>query len=193
MATTVCATEGGVHTLRFRAHIFLTVSLRDVQTSRRRMAQGVCSAPCHISPSHPLHSHFIRRPRCSRTVTSRPHSRLNKPLFRKFLMVVLLFREEAKKACLGKPLQDRERRKIRFCDQRWRVDVKERKVDGTVFGVILFRLTVNSVLMNEILENTLNEELNKLFLVNIQLRENKTSQSTTWRPNIWSEEIQNMH
>ena len=33
-----------------------TVSLRDVQTSRTRMAQGVCSAHV-ISPSHPLHSH----------------------------------------------------------------------------------------------------------------------------------------
>ena len=32
-----------------------------------------------------------------------------KPLFRTFLMVILLFREKAKKACLGKPLQDREK------------------------------------------------------------------------------------
>ena len=43
---------------------------------------------------------------------------------------------------------------------RWR-----RKVDGTVSGVILFRLTENSVLMNEISEKTWNEEPNKLFLV----------------------------
>ena len=50
----------------------------------------------------------------------------------------------------------------------------QRKVDGTALGVILFRLTVNSILMNAISENTLNEELNKLFLVKIQLRENKT-------------------
>ena len=32
-----------------------------------------------------------------------------KPLFRTFLRVTLLFREEAKKACLTKPLQDREK------------------------------------------------------------------------------------
>ena len=41
-------------------------------------------------------------------------------------------------------------------------------------GVILFRLTENSILMNDISENTLNEELNKLFLVKIQFRENYT-------------------
>ena len=39
------------------------------------------------------------------------------------------------------------------------------KVDGTVLGGILFILTENSLLMNEISEDTLNEELNKLFLV----------------------------
>ena len=44
------------------------------------------------------------------------------------------------------------------------------KVDGTVLGVILFRLTENSILMNEISENTLNEELNKLLLVKIQFK-----------------------
>ena len=37
------------------------------------------------------------------------------------------------------------------------------KVDGTVLGVILFRLTENSILMIEISEKTCNEELNKLF------------------------------
>ena len=47
------------------------------------------------------------------------------------------------------------------------------KVDGTVLGVILFRLTENSILMNEIFEKTWNEELNELFLVKIQLRENR--------------------
>ena len=38
------------------------------------------------------------------------------------------------------------------------------KVDGTVFGVILFNLTKNFILMNEISEKTWNEELNKPFL-----------------------------
>ena len=46
------------------------------------------------------------------------------------------------------------------------------KVDGTALGVIIFRLTENTILMNEISENTLNEELNKLFLVKIQSKEN---------------------
>ena len=41
-----------------------------------------------------------------------------------------------------------------------------------MFGVILFRLSENSILMDEISEKSLNEELNKLFLVKIQLREN---------------------
>ena len=59
-----------------------------------------------------------------------------------------------------------------------------RKVDRTVLGVILFRLTENSILINEISENILNEELNKLFLVNIQLRENRTRLRTTWRSRI---------
>ena len=39
--------------------------------------------------------------------------------------VSFLFREKAKKACIGKPLLDRERRKRRFCDQHCRVDVEE--------------------------------------------------------------------
>ena len=47
--------------------------------------------------------------------------------------------------------------------------------------------------MNEIFEDTWNEELNKLFLVKIQFAENKTRLSTTWRSNIWNEEIQNTH
>ena len=47
--------------------------------------------------------------------------------------------------------------------------------------------------MNEIAENTLNEELNKLFLVKIQFRENSSRLSTTWRSRIWNEEIQNTY
>ena len=59
-----------------------------------------------------------------------------------------------------------------------------------MLGVILYRLTKNSILMNEISENTLNEELNKLFFVKIQFRENYTRLSTTLRSKIWSEETQ---
>ena len=47
--------------------------------------------------------------------------------------------------------------------------------------------------MIEISENILNEELNKLFLVKIQFRENCTGLSTTWRSKIWNEEVQNTH
>ena len=45
-----------------------------------------------------------------------------------------------------------------------------RKVNGSVPCFILFGLTENSILMNEIFENTLNEELSKLFLVKIQMK-----------------------
>ena len=58
------------------------------------------------------------------------------------------------------------------------------KVDSTVQEVILIRLKKNSILMNEISENTLNEELHKFFLVNIQFRENYTRLSTTRRSRI---------
>ena len=64
---------------------------------------------------------------------------------------------------------ERERVRRRFCDQCCRVYVK---ADGTVLGVILFRLSQNSILMNEISETILNEELNKQFLVKIQFSEN---------------------
>ena len=67
------------------------------------------------------------------------------------------------------------------------------KVDGTVPGVILFRLTENSILMNEISEKTWNKELNKLLPVKIQFRENCIWMNTRWRPRIQSEEIQNTH
>ena len=56
---------------------------------------------------------------------------------------------------------------------------------------ILFRLTKNFILMNEISENTLNEELNRLFLVKARFRENYTRLGTTWRSKIWNEECQN--
>ena len=65
------------------------------------------------------------------------------------------------------------------------------KVDGPVLGVILF-LTENSILKNESSEKTWNEELNKLFLVKIQLRENYIWLGATWRFRTQSEEIQNM-
>ena len=98
-----------------------------------------------------------------------------------------------RKHAIGKPLLDREK------EERegflWSVlqSRSQWKIDGTVSGVILFRLTKNSILIIEIFEDTCNEELNKLLLVKIQFRENHTRLSTTWRSRIWNEEIQNTH
>ena len=64
----------------------------------------------------------------------------------------------------------------------------QEKVDGMLRGeklVILIRLRMNSILMDEIFENTLNEEHNKLFLVKILLRENCNRLTMTWRSRIW--------
>ena len=51
-------------------------------------------------------------------------------------------------------------------------------------------LSLNS---DEISEDTWNEELNKLFLVKIQFRENYTRLRKTWRSRIWNDETQNTH
>ena len=58
-------------------------------------------------------------------------------------------------------LLDRERGKRRFCDQCCRVDVSEKSTEQ-YFGVILFSFSENSILMDEISENVLNDEVNKL-------------------------------
>ena len=44
-----------------------------------------------------------------------------------------------------------------------------------------------------VLQEHLEQELNKLFLVKIRIREDETWLSTTWRSRIWNEEIQNTH
>ena len=62
-----------------------------------------------------------------------------------------------------------------------------------MLGVILCRLSENSFLMDDISEKIFNEELNKLFLVKIRIREDYTWLSTTWRSRIWNEEILNTH
>ena len=46
----------------------------------------------------------------------------------------------------------------------------QKKVDGTVLGFTLFRLSENSILMDEISENIFNEELDKLLLVKISFQ-----------------------
>ena len=58
----------------------------------------------------------------------------------------------------------------------------QRKVDGTILGVILFRLSENSI-----------RRAQQALLVKIQLRENYIWKSTRWRSRIWSKEIQNTH
>ena len=62
-----------------------------------------------------------------------------------------------------------------------------------MLGVILFRLSENSFLMDDISEKIFKKELNKLFLVKIRIREDYTWLSTTWRSRIWNEEILNTH
>ena len=112
-----------------------------------------------------------------------------------FLMVSFLFKEESKESMLRETVA-RHRETEKKEKVLWSV-LQSRcqgKVDGTVLGVILFRLTENSFLMNEISQKTWNEELNKLFLVKIQFRENNIHwMSTTWRSKIQSEEIQNTY
>ena len=89
-----------------------------------------------------------------------------------------------RKHAIGKPLQDqREREKEKVL---WSV-LQSRcqwKVDGTVL-VWVYGLTKNSFLMNEISENTLNEELNKQCLVENSVQRKLCSTE-------YDEEIQNL-
>ena len=109
--------------------------------------------------------------------------------------MILLFKKNAKKACIGKPIaRQREREKERKRDRKKKSRSRcQRKIDGAIFGVILFRLSENSILMDKISENIFNEELDKLLSVKILFREIYTRLSTTWRSKIWNEEIQNTH
>ena len=109
-----------------------------------------------------------------------------------------------------KPLLDRNRRKRRFCDQCCRIDVKEESTEQylelfssdsheilllwrVTENPVLKRLSENSILMDEISEHIFNEELDKLFMVKIQLREDYIWMSTSWRYRFWNEEIWIMH
>ena len=99
----------------------------------------------YMSPSsstRPLLWTVTRRPSTIRTtiasLTSRkPHARTLdssvfpqclKPLFRTFLMVILLFREKAKKAG-NRCKTERKRGKRRFCDQCCTVGVREKSTE----------------------------------------------------------------
>ena len=88
-----------------------------------------------------------------------------KPLCRTFLMV------KAKKTMHRETVaRQREKKEKVLCSVLQ--SRCQRKVDGTVLGVILFGLTEDSVLMNEISENALNEELNRIFLMKNSCSEN---------------------
>ena len=86
----------------------------------------------------------------------------------------------------------RQRKKRRFCDQCCRVDVKERLTERYLCESeesqenLFWRVSENSILMNEMSENTLNEELDKLLLVKtlrkLYLNEYKMEiQNLKWR------------
>ena len=128
----------------------------------------------------------------SRTLDCSVFPQFLNPQLRTFLMMILLFKWKAKKACIGKPIARQRERKEKVL---WSVLQSrcQRKVDGTILGVIVFRLSENSILMDEISENIFNEELDKPFLVKIQIREDYTCLSTTRISRIWNEEIQNTH
>ena len=136
-----------------------------------------------------------RKPRTRTQANSVFTQRLN-PLFCTFLIGDLVPQRESKESMQSGNRCWTERR---FCDQCCRVDVKERSTERYQCEseesqkILFWRVTKNSTLMNEIFEDTWNEELNKLFLVKIQFRENFTRLSTAWRSKIWNEEIQNMH
>ena len=244
-----CVCDGWVYTHSgSHAHFSDTFSLRGVQTSRTRMAQGVCSARV-ISPHltfsllmfHPPsllfpHGHFdtsfpsaLSLPNCSRSesaglthfrtsgeefgyLADPTHSTgyepkefdkitsedgdttpINDPNYDNISDFSKITREntglfgvstilEASVSHVSHGVSKDSMHRETVARQREREKKEkvlrsvlqsrfQRKVDGTVLGVILFKLTEKSILMNETSEKTWNEEHNKLFLVNIQLRE----------------------
>ena len=103
--------------------------------------------------------------------------------FARFSWWFCSLREKAKKICNCETVaRQRERKEKVLCSML--LSRCQGKVNGTASGVILFRLTKNYILMIEISEDTLNEELTKLFLTKIQVRENHTRLGTIWRPKI---------
>ena len=97
-----------------------------------------------------------------------------------------------RKHAIGKPLLDREKQKK---EKVWRSVMQsrcQRKVNGTVL-VWVWRVTENSILMDEISENIFNEELDKLSKAENSIQKNYIWMSTTWRSRNQSEEIQNTH
>ena len=139
------------------------------------------------SPTRPLLWTVTRRPSTIRTtITSltfrKPHSRILdcsmfpqcvKPLFCTVLIGDSVHQRESKESTSEETVgrqRERERKNVNVL--WWVLQIRcQGKVDWTVLGVILFRLTENFILMNEISENTLNGELNKRLLVTIHFRE----------------------
>ena len=159
----------------------------------------------YMSPSSPTRPLLWTVTRCPSTIrttiaslTSRePHARTLdcsvfpqcvKPLSRTAHGNFVLRREKPRNHASGNRCKTEKERKEK---DLWSVLQSRCQGRVAVPGVVLFRLE-NSMLMNEISENTLNE-LNKVFLVKIQLRENYTRLSATWRSKIWSKKPQNVH
>ena len=78
MATTVCARGVYTHSVP-HAQFSDKVSLLDVQTRTRARSRLFAVRMSNFSTSPSPFSRFIRLPCCSRTVTSRPPSRLQRP------------------------------------------------------------------------------------------------------------------
>ena len=117
-----------------------------------------------------------------------------------FSLVILFFKRKARKARNRESVaRERKRRKRRFWDQWYRVDVKERLTERYLCEseesqkILFSRVSENSTLLFEISEDTWNEELNKLFFLGKFSSEKIFWMSTSWRARTWSEEIQNTH
>ena len=85
-----------------------------------------------ITSSRPQWYLWLLEKTRTRTLDCSMFSQCLNPLFRTFLMMILLFKKRAKKACIGKPIarqREREKGKRRFYDQCCRVDVKEKSTE----------------------------------------------------------------
>ena len=87
-------------------HVRRRVWLTSFQSSTKPLLWTVTRRPATVRTT--MASLTSREPR-TRTLDCSVFPQCSQPLFRTFLMVTLLFREEAKKARLWKPLQGREK------------------------------------------------------------------------------------
>ena len=107
----------------------------------------------------------------SRTLDCSVFPQCLKPMFRPFLWFCSSEWKTRKHASQNRCKTERKKRKRKFSDQCWKVGVEEKSTEQ-------YQESFSS---DEISENTLMEELNKLFLVKILFKENCTRLSTTLR------------